>query len=189
MFHGATNSFVNTICVISTARPSANSQAARAFSTSMAFSPTLISSGKWQGGAMPARSQCFSNKLLKFCTKESFKNGEFAKRRIGPRLQGVVGEKKIEEKEKDGSDLNNALRVYPSFDCSCLWTFDNSENQLSRISYPLCVCSNPRDCRLLSDDRSAMAFNEISCVLYLHFFLLFAYILYKCISTFCLASV
>lgn len=104
-------------------------------------------------------------------------------------FRGVVGEKKIEEKEKGGSDLNNALRVYPSSDCSCLWTFDNSGNQLSRISYPLCVCSNPRGCRLLSDDRSAMAFNEISCVLYLHFFLLFAYILYKCISTFCLASV
>ena len=26
----------------------------------------------------------------------------------------MVGEKKIEEKEKGGSDLNNALRVYPT---------------------------------------------------------------------------
>lgn len=61
-------------------------------------------------------SQCFSNKLLKFCTNERFeprsKTREFER---GECWGG--GERKG---EKDGSELNNAPRVYPSSDSSCV---------------------------------------------------------------------
>lgn len=60
------------------------------------------------------------------------------------------------------SDLNNAQRVYPRSDCSCLWTLDNTGNQLSRISYPPLSALTPVAADSRQEKRSGMVFNEIS---------------------------
>lgn len=101
----ATNSSVNTICVISTARLSANSQAAGALSTSSAFSnPYLEWKVARRRGA--SSSQCFSNKLLKFCTKERFglvEKVESGRRRTRTGCRGG------EEEEKKRTGLKKRL--------------------------------------------------------------------------------
>lgn len=101
---------------------SANSQAARALSTSSIFSPTLISSRKWQRGAMPARANAFPISCWNSVRTRGLNR---RKRRVRETrmLEGGVGKKERRargKREKDGADLNNAPRVYPSSDSSCV---------------------------------------------------------------------
>lgn len=122
---------------------SANSQAVRALSTSSIFSPTLISSRKWQRGAMPARANAFPiswwnsvrtrglnrRKRFELERRECWGEGEKRKRK---RRKGWIR-----------AWIMHHAYILRRTPLVSLWTFDNSVNQLSRISYPLCLLLTP----------------------------------------------
>lgn len=91
-------------------------------------------------------SQCFSNKLLKFCTNERFEPSKTESSRdenVGGRV-GRGRERRREEQEEKEKRMDPTWIMHHAYilrrtPLVSLWTFDNSVNQLSRISYPLCL--------------------------------------------------
>lgn len=97
-------------------------------------------------------SQCFSNKLLKFCTNERFEPSKTESSRdenVGGRVGRGRERRREEQEEKEKRiDLNNAPRVYPSSDSSCV-SLDfrqQRESAFANFLSPLSG-SNPRGCQ------------------------------------------
>lgn len=132
---------------------SANSQAVRDLSTSSIFSPTLISSRKWQRGAMPARANafpisCWNSVRTRGLNRRKRRVQETRMLEEGWGGGEKEGEKSKRKRRKGWIRLNNAPRVYPSSDSSCV-SLDfrqQRESAFANFLSPLSG-SNPRGCQ------------------------------------------